>query len=284
LIDGLFKKSDVQDLQEKLIDGLLKAMDIQSIRAEQERQGKVIEGLVQKVHKQYLRSLPVNCTDAKFNGIYKIRIPSFSSRSFKVVCDAETQGGGWTIILRRLDGIIDFYRNWTEYKLGFGDRNGEFFLGLDKIHALTAERYQELLVVLEDFEGNEAYEFYDRFAIGDEDQQYVLHTLGKASGTAGDGLNYHRDSKFTTKDRDNDGDMENNCAETCYGAWRYKNCLQRYDEMLIVFKHRFTDWNSYSNLAGHYNSTQIAKGVIWNYFKGSSYSLKRAVMMIRPKK
>ncbi|XP_034473328.1 ficolin-2-like [Drosophila innubila] len=60
-----------------------------------------------------------------------------------------------------------------------------FFLGLDKIHALTAGRSQELLVVLEDFKGKEAFEKYEEFAIGNEHQQYVLLTLGKASGTAG---------------------------------------------------------------------------------------------------
>jgi len=51
-----------------------------------------------------------------------------------------------------MDGSVDFYRNWTAYKNGFGDMDGEIFLGLDKIHALTTERKQELLVVFEDFE------------------------------------------------------------------------------------------------------------------------------------
>jgi len=61
-----------------------------------------------------------------------------------VACDAKTQGGGWTKILSRMDGSVDFYRNWNTYKNGFGDLDGEFFLGLDKIHALTAEFSQHL--------------------------------------------------------------------------------------------------------------------------------------------
>jgi len=96
-----------------------------------------------------------------------ILVPSYSEHPFRVTCDAKTQGGGWTIILRRMDGSVDFYRNWTAYKNGFGDMDGEIFLGLDKIHALTTERKQELLVVFEDFEGDEKYELYDEFAIGD---------------------------------------------------------------------------------------------------------------------
>ena len=30
---------------------------------------------------------------------------------------------------RRYDGSLDFARNWTEYVQGFGDKNGEFWLG-----------------------------------------------------------------------------------------------------------------------------------------------------------
>ncbi|XP_034473212.1 ryncolin-4-like [Drosophila innubila] len=161
-----------------------------------------------------------------------------------------------------MDGSVNFYRNWTEYKNGFGDMDGEFFLGLDKIHALTAESEQELLVVVEDFEGIEAFETYDAFAIGNEDQQYELHTLGKANGTAGDSLRRQEGSKFSTFDRDNDIDITN-CAERFTGAWWYKNCHN-------------------SNLNGKYNDNTFGKGVNWDHFRGPYYSLKKAVMMIRP--
>ena len=33
------------------------------------------------------------------------------------------------VVQRRVDGIVDFYRNWTEYAQGFGDLHSEFWLG-----------------------------------------------------------------------------------------------------------------------------------------------------------
>jgi len=113
--------------------------------------------------------------------------------------------------------------------------DGEFFLGLDKIHALTADYSQELLVVLEDFNGIEAFETYDRFGIADEDEQYALQTLGKASGTAGDSLAFHYNMKFSTFDRDNDLRENENCAILDTGAWWYENCQYRYDEIVTFF-------------------------------------------------
>ncbi|XP_034473975.1 ficolin-1-like [Drosophila innubila] len=237
---------------------------MQSLRMELEGRKKI--GADKESDKWILSSQSPNCTETKFSGIFNLTLPMFSSQPFQVACDAETMGGGWTILLNRKDGSVDFYRNWTEYKNGFGDLNGEFFLGLDKIHAITAERRQELLILLEDFEGIENYETYDEFGIGNEDQQYVLHTLGEANGNAGDDLQFSKGEKFTTFNRDNDPDSWANCAETFLGAWWYPTgCGQ-------------------SQLTGRYMDKSAGKGIYWLQLHGYKYHLKRAVMMIRPKK
>ena len=49
----------------------------------------------------------------------------------------ETDGGGWIVIQRRMDESQGFNRKWKDYAIGFGDLNGEFWLGLSKIHRLT---------------------------------------------------------------------------------------------------------------------------------------------------
>src|SRR5258705_937728 len=57
-------------------------------------------------------------------------------RSLQVYCDVDTDGGGWTVFQRRADITphVDFYRGWDDYKAGFGDLNGEFWLGESRIY------------------------------------------------------------------------------------------------------------------------------------------------------
>ena len=47
----------------------------------------------------------------------------------------ETDGGGWIVIQRHItDGIVNFTRNWENYVNGFGDLDGEFWIGLNNIY------------------------------------------------------------------------------------------------------------------------------------------------------
>lgn len=49
----------------------------------------------------------------------------------------EMAGGGWTIIQRRKSGLVSFYRDWKQYKQGFGSIRGDFWLGNEHIHRLS---------------------------------------------------------------------------------------------------------------------------------------------------
>ena len=101
--------------------------------------------------------------------------------AFNVFCDQKTAGGGWTVFQKRLDGSVDFYRNWDDYKNGFGNLNSEFWLGLDKIYRLTEKKRNRLRVDLEETTGNTAYAEYDMFAVTNEATKYKL-SLGNYSG------------------------------------------------------------------------------------------------------
>ena len=52
--------------------------------------------------------------------------------AMQVLCDMN--GGGWTVFQRRFNGSVDFYRDCSSYKNGFGDLKGKFWLGNDNLH------------------------------------------------------------------------------------------------------------------------------------------------------
>ena len=104
-----------------------------------------------------------------------------------VFCDMETDGGGWTVFQRRLDGSVEFYLGWDDYKTGFGNLTGEFWLGNDDIHRLTAASPQVLRIDMEDFESNKRHAQYNSFSVADEGTNYRL-IVSSYNGSAGDSL------------------------------------------------------------------------------------------------
>ncbi|KAH8389600.1 hypothetical protein KR215_005136 [Drosophila sulfurigaster] len=159
--------------------------------------------------------LAPNCI-GKLTDIYEIKVPGIDA--FSVPCDSRLAGSGWTVIQRRMDGSVDFNRNWTDYRQGFGDLSGEFFIGLDKLHLITKSQTHELYIYLKDFDDEESYARYDNFNIGDEDEFYKIKSIGSYSGDAGDALKEHKNSKFSTSDRDNDGGS-GHCGESFKSGW-----------------------------------------------------------------
>lgn len=85
---------------------------------------------------------------------------------------------------------------------------------------------------------------------------------------SGDSLTYHSGMSFSTKDRDNDLSNEKNIAVSRAGAWWYTDGYQ-------------------SNLNGRYlrgiykPSIIDYKGMNWDSWKGSNYSVKSTIMMTR---
>ena len=82
---------------------------------------------------------------------------------------------------KRWDGSVGFFRAWDDYKRGFGSLNGEFWLGLDKIHRLTRSSSNKLRVDLEDIHGKTAFAQYSSFSVASETAKYRLN-LGSYTG------------------------------------------------------------------------------------------------------
>ncbi|XP_019217719.1 microfibril-associated glycoprotein 4-like [Oreochromis niloticus] len=215
--------------------------------------------------------LPLDCSDiynqdsSRASGVYTI-YPIGATSAVQVYCDMDSLNGRWTVFQRRTDGSVNFYRPWSQYKMGFGNPAREYWLGLERLFHLTLRKRYELLVDMEDFSGNKAFARYSSFSIDPESYGYRLHVSGFINGGAGDSLSAHNGQKFSTFDKDQDS-SSGNCAKLYLGAFWYNNC--HHANPNGVYR-----WGADGTIHG--------VGVEWSRWKGFDYSLKTISMKIRP--
>uniref|UniRef100_A0A8V0XCT3 Tenascin-X n=1 Tax=Gallus gallus TaxID=9031 RepID=A0A8V0XCT3_CHICK len=210
---------------------------------------------------------PRDCAEEQLNGPGPSRevlifLGGDRQRPLHVFCDMESNGGGWLVFQRRMDGGTDFWRGWEEYIHGFGNVSGEFWLGNAALHTLTASGPTELRVDLRT-PSDSAFARYRDFAVSGPEDNFRLH-LGAYSGTAGDALSYHAGSPFSTRDHDPRG-RPRPCAVAYTGAWWYRNC-------------------HYANLNGRYGVPYDHQGINWYPWKGFEYSIPFTEMKLRPQR
>ncbi|XP_078490403.1 microfibril-associated glycoprotein 4-like [Ciona intestinalis] len=70
-----------------------------------------------------------------------------------VYCDVTAITEGWTVIHRRFDGKVNFRRPRLDYLNGFGNKDGEFWLGLRQIKELVDQGDYEMEVRVVDVDG-----------------------------------------------------------------------------------------------------------------------------------
>ncbi|XP_057291654.1 microfibril-associated glycoprotein 4-like [Hydractinia symbiolongicarpus] len=204
----------------------------------------------------------------RVDGLYMVHMNNL--KMVQVYCDQTTDGGGWTVFQRRMDGTVNFYRNWREYKIGFGKLQHEFYLGNENLYILTLQslypKGSQLRVDMVDWDDRRIYAKYSSFQVDNENTKYTIH-LGSYSGNAGYSLTYHDGQKFSTYDKDYDASSDN-CAQKYRGAWWFKSC-------------------HLSDLNGEYVQKDAPhpgseRGVYWYHYKYSStYSLKFTEMKVR---
>ncbi|KAM9314867.1 microfibril-associated glycoprotein 4-like [Pholidichthys leucotaenia] len=218
----------------------------------------------------YSRSyLPIDCDDiyrhdnTSASGVYTM-YPGGPTTPLHVYCDMDTDGGRWTVFLKRIDGSENFFRPWKNYKTGFGNVAGEYWLGLENIFLLTMRKENELRVDMEDWEGSQAFAEYSSISVWPEHSGYELHLGSFTGGPAGDSLAHHNSRKFTTYDKDQDV-WEKNCAQHFLGGFWYGNCH---------------DTNPTAMYAPHGAIAHANVLVTWDTWK-NPYPMKTIVMKIR---
>ncbi|XP_029474488.1 angiopoietin-related protein 3 [Rhinatrema bivittatum] len=213
--------------------------------------------------------IPNDCNDfynggQRIPGIYSIQ-PN-GSEIFNVYCEI-TPDSAWTVIQRRIDGSLDFNQTWDSYANGFGDLNGEFWLGLERLYAIAQQADYILHIELEDWGANKRYIEYT-FTLGNKETDYMLF-LSQTSGNIPSAMSEQTEIRFTTRDHTSTAKRESNCPESYSGGWWHAEC-------------------GGTNLNGKYmkprpkGKVEKRGGLFWKPAKGRLYAVKSTKMMIRP--
>ena len=131
-------------------------------------------------------------------------------------------------IQRRVSDSVDFDRGWDDYVTGFGEEDGNYWIGLEEIHQLTTMHDVDLNMNIETYEGEPFTVKLERFSVGNVASNYQMHFWGYSQSS--DRIKHdifpdrYNGTMFTTRDRDNDS-RSRNCASALYrGGWWYSRC------------------------------------------------------------
>ncbi|KAL4660100.1 angiopoietin-related protein 3-like isoform X1 [Arapaima gigas] len=216
-----------------------------------------------------INDLPKDCQEVynrgeRTSGVYTIR-PN-ESQPFSVYCEM-TAVGGSTIIQRRQDGSIDFDQTWEKYEHGFGEFNGDFWLGLQKIQSISQQGNYVLHIELEDWKMGRLFADY-QFSLGGPTTHYSL-VLEHIGGDLPDAMSNNTGMGFSTRDQDHDNKADGSCAHSYTGGWWFNVCGD-------------------SNLNGKYTHgrprgrAERRRAIFWKASMGTSFSPRSTKMSLRP--
>ncbi|KAK7479533.1 hypothetical protein BaRGS_00029250, partial [Batillaria attramentaria] len=81
-------------------------------------------------HRRSSTEVPQDCSEVRHKkGVQWLEVKELG---FDTYCDYS-----WTVIQQRKHGTVNFYRNWSDYLFGFGDPEGDFWVGLEKMFRLS---------------------------------------------------------------------------------------------------------------------------------------------------
>ncbi|XP_016955226.1 fibrinogen-like protein 1 isoform X2 [Drosophila biarmipes] len=251
------KEEQIARLEFKVDESKLKIMKLEGVVQDKEHQ------LVEMAQKLSAYTLGTEDTSdshvflnsSKVPSMKLVTLPDFAPFA-AVFEDIPSAGAGWMVIQRRIDGSFDKVIV-PELVNGCGELDGEFWIGLEKLHRITTSRRLELYIHLVDFDNVTAFARYDNFVVGGKNDKYKLVSLGKYSGNAGDALRSHI----------NHTSIEDSSYFAPSSKWWGRNDC---------------------NLNGTYCRSKVqlntCDGIWWGRWNmGKRYSLKSCKMLIRPK-
>lgn len=171
---------------------------------------------------------------------------------------------------RRFDGSVGFHqRKWNEYKLGFGDSEGEYYLGNELLHQLTKTSHDYMMEATSFSDEVNFKRIRNVVIAGENDNYRIQYAAENIESTTNSQLAcglMMRNQPFSTADRDNE-DSSSSCGQR-YGGWWHGDC-------------HYCAMNGQYRQEGSHTGNYIS-GIIWIQWKTTSESLKKSLLMIRP--
>ncbi|XP_059170150.1 ficolin-1-like [Physella acuta] len=199
--------------------------------------------------------------NAKFTCL-KDRVVVESLDSKLVLCDTKTDGGGWIIFQRIINGDVNFTKNWAEFRDGFGSFNGDFWLGNEMVSKLTAAGYTDLRIDMI-WKGNPKYMTYKNYKVQGEADLYRMSY--RNNSFEGEDLHDHfrhsNGEPFTTFDKG----PGQHCMHYGQKGWWWPNI----GHCGLV------------NLNGVLGSKEYARGIHWVWFTRQTDSFDSVEMKLR---
>ena len=137
---------------------------------------------------------------------------------------------------RRAPFDLSFNRTWNDYKNGFGDVSGEFWLGLEKLYRITNQPYVKYSILdMKLTSGASYYYECNNFYIAGEKELYKIVSIGTATANT---ARYflivgHR---FATRDKD----VNLKCGANYNGFWYHSTMCTSY--LYVAFNKKTPIW------------------------------------------
>ena len=126
------------------------------------------------------------------------------------------------LVQQNINGSNFFNRSWAEFKVGFNDSSGNYWLGNELVSQLTVNNSYKLRFDLQSRSNtsNWYYAEYSTFRVLTEADNYKLQVAGYSGNAGRDAFGRHHNGKmFSTYDRDNDPWPGNCVANDGGGFW-----------------------------------------------------------------
>ena len=229
---------------------------------------------------RYYSTFPKDCADlhtmgVRQSGVYQVHL--MGTFQHNVYCLMDKYGGGWTAFQRRFDGSVEFKsRGWSDFKHGFGDPYGEYYLGNEKLHLLTTGEAHDYRVIATTYNNEINSKLIQNVVVSGEVDKYRIkyHTSSIESGGTSYGARM-RNQRFSTFDNDNDDGNYENCAQK-FGAWWHSRC---HDDAMNGY---YKDKENYLQNSAAITWDNAGAGIHWTHWKTLYQSLRTSMLMIRP--